>query len=80
MKHVLNHRVRARALQPVVMRLIQPDARHPRRDIVLVNASAGLVAAGKAQTFRDAMTLAAASIDSGAAQNKVQALARFTSI
>jgi anthranilate phosphoribosyltransferase len=45
-----------------------------------VNASAGLVAAGKAQTFRDAMTLAAASIDSGAAQNKVQALARFTSI
>jgi anthranilate phosphoribosyltransferase len=50
----------------------------PRRDIVLVNASAGLVAAGKAPTFREAMTLAAASLDTGAAQAKVDALARFS--
>jgi anthranilate phosphoribosyltransferase len=51
----------------------------PRRDIVLVNASAGLVAAGKAPTFRDAMALAAASIDSGAARGKVAALANLAS-
>ena len=48
------------------------------RDIVLVNASAGIVAAGRASSFVNAMTLAAASIDSGAALAKVEALARFT--
>jgi len=50
----------------------------PRRDIVLVNAAAGLVAAGKAQTFREAMALAAASIDAGAARAKVEALVYFS--
>ncbi|HWB86645.1 MAG TPA: anthranilate phosphoribosyltransferase [Bryobacteraceae bacterium] len=50
----------------------------PRRDIVLVNAAAGLVAAGRAGTFAEGMSLAAASIDSGAAHSKVTALARFT--
>ena len=51
----------------------------PARDIVLVNASAGIVAAGRAASFRDAMKLAAESIDSGAAQAKAEALERFTS-
>jgi anthranilate phosphoribosyltransferase len=50
----------------------------PRRDIVLVNASAGLVAAGKAKTFREAMKLAAASIDGGAAQDRLKQLAQFS--
>ena len=50
----------------------------PARDIVLVNASAGLVAAGRAATFREAMTLGAESIDSGAARKKAEALAQFT--
>jgi len=36
------------------------------------------VAAGKAQTFREAMTLAAASIDTGAARAKVEALVYFS--
>jgi anthranilate phosphoribosyltransferase len=44
----------------------------------LVNASAGLVAAGRAESFFDAMALAAESIDSGAARRKVEALAQFT--
>jgi len=52
--------------------------RGPRRDIVLVNASAALVAAGKAASFTEAMGLAADSIDSGAAQGKVEALAALT--
>ena len=52
----------------------------PARDIVLVNASAGLVAAGRAASFREGMTLAAASVDSGAAREKANALARFTSV
>jgi len=50
----------------------------PPRDIVLVNAAAALVAAGKARSFREGMSLAAAAIDSGAARRKVDALAAFT--
>jgi anthranilate phosphoribosyltransferase len=49
----------------------------PQRDVVLVNASAALVAAGKAASFSDGVLLAARSIDTGAAWRKVEALARF---
>jgi anthranilate phosphoribosyltransferase len=52
--------------------------RGPRRDIVLVNAAAALVAAGKAQDFSEGMALAAASIDSGAARARLDQLIRFT--
>jgi anthranilate phosphoribosyltransferase len=50
----------------------------PHRDIVLVNASAGLVAAGKVGDFREGMTLAAQSVDSGTAKRKLTELVRFT--
>jgi anthranilate phosphoribosyltransferase len=49
----------------------------PRRDIVLVNAAAALVAAGRAETFLEGMALGVMSIDSGAARGKVEALAGF---
>ncbi|MDP2998159.1 MAG: anthranilate phosphoribosyltransferase [Bryobacterales bacterium] len=52
--------------------------RGPRRDIVLVNAAAALVVAGKARDFGEGMALAAASIDSGAARAKLDQLIRFT--
>jgi anthranilate phosphoribosyltransferase len=39
----------------------------PRRDIVLVNAAAGLLAAGLAATPREGVALAADAIDSGRA-------------
>ncbi|MGC2312523.1 MAG: anthranilate phosphoribosyltransferase [Candidatus Acidiferrales bacterium] len=48
------------------------------RDIVLANASAALVAAGRAGNFRDGVNLAAESIDSGSARQKLDALVRFT--
>jgi anthranilate phosphoribosyltransferase len=51
--------------------------RGARRDIVLVNAAAALVAAGKAETFLEGMALAVVSIDSGAARGKVAELTRF---
>jgi anthranilate phosphoribosyltransferase len=51
----------------------------PRRDIVLMNAAAALVAAGKADSLKEAMPLAVASIDSGAARAKLAALVEFTS-
>src|SRR6202142_1225890 len=49
-----------------------------RRDVVLLNAAAALVAAGRADHLRDAVPLAAEAIDSGAALAKLQALAAFT--
>jgi anthranilate phosphoribosyltransferase len=49
-----------------------------RRDIVLVNASAALVAAGRARNFLDGMRLGAAAIDTGAAKAKLDQLVRFT--
>ena len=52
----------------------------PKRDIVLVNASAALVAAGKATGFLHGVELAAESIDSGRAREKVKHLARFSQI
>jgi anthranilate phosphoribosyltransferase len=50
----------------------------PKRDIVLVNASVALVAAGKASTFPEGMRLAAEAVDSGRALAKLQAMAAFT--
>ncbi len=60
-----------------IAREILAGARGPRRDIVVANAAAALVAAGKAATFREGAELAAASIDSGAALGKLEALASF---
>jgi anthranilate phosphoribosyltransferase len=57
---------------------ILSGAKGPRRDIVLVNASAALVAAGRTGDLREGVEIAARSIDSGAAREKLAALARFT--
>ncbi len=50
----------------------------PRRDIVLLNAAAGLVASGKAKDFQEGIRLATESIDSGAAMKKLEQLKAFT--
>ncbi|MDI6687387.1 MAG: anthranilate phosphoribosyltransferase [Desulfobacterales bacterium] len=50
----------------------------PRRDVVVLNASAALVAAGKAKDFKEGISLAETSIDSGAAAAKLEKLARYT--
>ncbi|HEY2012296.1 MAG TPA: anthranilate phosphoribosyltransferase, partial [Bryobacteraceae bacterium] len=52
--------------------------RGPARDIVLANAAAALVAAGKVATFLEGVAVAVVSLDSGAARGKAHALARFT--
>jgi anthranilate phosphoribosyltransferase len=61
-----------------IAREILGGAPGPRRDIVLVNAAAALVAVGRAHDFREGVALAAEAIDSGAARGKAEALARFT--
>jgi len=50
----------------------------PSRDVVLVNAAAAMVAAGKASAFPEAVALAAESIDSGVAWRKLEQLVAFT--
>ena len=50
----------------------------PLRDWVLVNTSAALVAAGRAEGFREGVAMAAEAIDSGRARQKLESLAAFT--
>ena len=50
----------------------------PKRDVVLMNASAALVAAGHASDLREGVLLAAQSLDSGSARHRLLALAEFT--
>ena len=50
----------------------------PYRDVVLANASAALVVAGRAADFRAGVERARAALDSGAALAKLRALAAFT--
>jgi anthranilate phosphoribosyltransferase len=46
----------------------------PRRDIVLMNAAAALLAGARARDLKEGVTLAAQSIDGGAARRTLQAL------
>jgi anthranilate phosphoribosyltransferase len=61
-----------------IARSVLSGCQGPQRDVVLVNAAAALVAAGKAADLQEGMERAAHSIDSGAAAAKVEALAKFT--
>jgi len=60
-----------------IIREILQGEKSPRRDVVLLNAGAALVAAGKADHLAEAVPLAVKSIDSGAAAKKLEALIRF---
>jgi anthranilate phosphoribosyltransferase len=50
----------------------------PRRDIVLMNASAALVAGGRARDLKEGVEQAAQSIDSGAARDRLERLVGFS--
>jgi anthranilate phosphoribosyltransferase len=60
------------------LRDVLSGAHNPYRDIVLMNAAAGLIVAGKAADLKEGVALAAQSIDSGAALAKLDALKAFT--
>jgi anthranilate phosphoribosyltransferase len=57
-----------------IIRAILDGEIGPRRDIVLMNAAAALVAGGKARDFKDGVGLAAQAVDSGAARRTLEAL------
>ena len=61
-----------------IIRDILSGGKSARRDVVLLNAAAALVAAGKADHLAGALPLVARSIDSGAAAVKLAELISFT--
>ena len=61
------------------MRAVLSGQKGAYRDAVLLNAAAALLIAGRAQDLREGVALAAESIDSGKALEKLEALARITS-
>lgn len=63
----------------VAFRALLDGAPSAYRDAVLLNSAAALVVAGKSDTLKDGVDMAAESIDSGAAKAKIEALARITS-
>ena len=52
----------------------------PKRDIVLLNASAAIVASGKAKNLKEGITVAERSIDSGAALRKLEEIKNAASV
>ena len=61
-----------------IIRAVLNGKKSPRRDVVLLNSAAALVAAGRAEHLADGIPLATRSIDSGAAAARLEALVRFT--
>lgn len=61
-----------------ITRSILSGEKGPRRDVVVVNAGAALVAAGVAGDFSEGIGKAQDSIDSGKAGEKLEELVRFT--
>jgi anthranilate phosphoribosyltransferase len=61
-----------------IVRNVLSGEKSAKRDVVLMNAAAAIVAAGKTAHFADAARVAAESIDSGAATKKLEALIEFT--
>ena len=59
-----------------IVREVLAGVAGPRRDIVLINAAMGLVAAGAASDLREGMRMGAAAVDSGRAQAILAALTR----
>jgi anthranilate phosphoribosyltransferase len=66
------------AVNAAIIREVLEGRKSARRDVVLLNSAAALVAAGRADRIADALPLAAKAIDSGAGAQKLQALVRFT--
>jgi anthranilate phosphoribosyltransferase len=67
-----------RAQNAEIIREILSGVPGPRRDIVLMNATAALVVGGKARDFKEGVAMAAQSIDGGAARARLDHLVRLS--
>ena len=61
-----------------IVRSILNGDKGPKRDMVLLNAAAAFVAAGRAMDFVDGIKIGVESIDSGKAREKLDKLVEFT--
>ncbi len=61
-----------------ITREVLEGKKGPRRDVVIVNAAAALVAANMSKDFAGGIALAERSIDQGLAKAKLEALVRYT--
>ncbi|WP_372680124.1 anthranilate phosphoribosyltransferase [Desulfosarcina sp.] len=61
-----------------ITRMILTGEKGPRRDVVLINAAAALVACQKAVDLTTGIALAEEALDSGAAMGKLEALVAYT--
>ncbi|MEZ4529226.1 MAG: anthranilate phosphoribosyltransferase [Desulfobacterales bacterium] len=61
-----------------ITRSILEGEKGAKRNVVLINAAAALVATGKAADFKEGIGLAEISIDEGKAMEKLQALIQYT--
>jgi len=61
----------------LVKRVLEGE-KGPRQDVVLLNASAAIIAGGMAKDFKDGIQIARASIESGRAKEKLEKLIEFT--
>ncbi len=61
-----------------IVREVLSGKKSPRRDVVVLNSAAALVAAGRVDHIADGIPLAVKSIDSGAAAAKLATLADFS--
>ncbi|MEO6120219.1 MAG: anthranilate phosphoribosyltransferase, partial [Terriglobales bacterium] len=62
----------------IILDVLENRRRDAARDVVVVNAAAGLYVGGRAATLPDAAALALSVIESGAARQKLQELADAT--
>ncbi|MHB8926603.1 MAG: anthranilate phosphoribosyltransferase [Bacillota bacterium] len=68
----------ARDVNARITKEVLAGQKGPRRDVVLLNAAAALVAAGKAQDLKNGVRLAEESIDSGSALAALNGLRRLS--
>lgn len=61
----------------IVKKVIEGE-KGPRQDVVLLNASAALIAGGMARDFKEGIEIARSSIESGKAKEKLEKLVEFT--
>lgn len=61
-----------------IVRSVLDGAKGPKRDVILLNSGAALYVAGRADTIKDGMAVAAESIDSGKALQKLDRLVELT--
>jgi anthranilate phosphoribosyltransferase len=62
----------------ITRRVLSGKEKGPRRNVVVINAGAALVAAGKAEALKAGVALAGEIIDSGKAEEKLDQLIDFT--